>query len=355
MSIARGLLTGFLKEGLEQKAARDEMYADMVRETGQEFRKTAQLFRQDEKDIERRFNIVSAAHGPNAGLYASYNKLLDSDAGAKLVVDQLGKNPELKKQIEDFDFQGYNFNTSKTQRFMNFKDQQKDVINLITKNQGSGPVAELFFKDMKAMDTGTQVTRPELDLPDLGVGTGTSAISADDMRQFRSAAFSEFKSMEKDEFSKEFKNTFSEGYDPDKDGPSKDLYSFNRYFTEFYLPKVLGTKTDTSMKTQMEDVTGAQQTGETTTFNMDNTFTFNGKLYNIPDQFKGQSIPEITKRSLASQQDKEAPTKNNPNVMSAQNAINIIKAQNPNDPRIEDIKRDLRLILGVTNLDGLIL
>ena len=52
MSIARGLVSGFLKEGLEQKAARDEMYADMVRETGQEFKKTAALFRQDEKNIE---------------------------------------------------------------------------------------------------------------------------------------------------------------------------------------------------------------------------------------------------------------------------------------------------------------
>jgi hypothetical protein len=355
MSIARGVLSGFLKEGLEQKDKRDEFYGDMVREVGQEFRKTSQLFRKDEENIEKRFNLISAAHGPNAALYASYNGLTTSDAGTSLVIDTLNKDPNKKKEIEEFDFQGYDFNTAKTQRIMDFKDQQKDAINLITKNQGSGPVAELFFKDMKAMDTGTQVTRPELDLPALGSGTGTSAISADDMRQFRSAAFSEFKSMEKDEFSKEFKNTFSKGYDPDKDGPSEDLYSFNRYFTEFYLPKVLGTKTDTSMKTQMEDVTGAQQTGETTTFNIDNTFTFNGKLYNIPDQFKGQSIPEITKRSLASQQDKEAPTKNNPNVMSAQNAINIIKAQNPNDPRIEDIKRDLRLILGVTNLDGLIL
>ena len=62
----------------------------------------------------------------------------------------------------------------------------------------------------------------------------------------------------------------------------------------------------------------------------------------------------MTKKAIASQQDKQPIDKNNPNVMSAQQAINIIKAQNPNDPRIEDIKRDLRLILGVTNLDGLI-
>ena len=53
MSIARGILSGFLKEGLEQKAARDQMYADMVKETGQEFRKTAQLFRKEEEKSKR--------------------------------------------------------------------------------------------------------------------------------------------------------------------------------------------------------------------------------------------------------------------------------------------------------------
>ena len=123
MSIARGILSGFLKEGLEQKAARDEMYADMVKETGAEFRKTAQLFRQEEKNIEDRFNLVQGEHGTNAALYASYNKMLDTDVGTKMVIDGLNENPELKKQIEEFDFQGYDFNTAKTQRIMDFKDQ----------------------------------------------------------------------------------------------------------------------------------------------------------------------------------------------------------------------------------------
>ena len=39
MSIARGVLRGFIKEGLEQKNKRDEFYGDMVREVGQEFKK----------------------------------------------------------------------------------------------------------------------------------------------------------------------------------------------------------------------------------------------------------------------------------------------------------------------------
>ena len=242
MSIARGLVSGFIKEGLEQKAARDEMYADMVMEAGQEFRKTAQLFRQDENNIEKRFNLVSAAHGPNAALYASYNKLLDTDAGANLVIDQLGKNPDLKKKIEEFDFQGYNFNTAKTQRFMNFKDQQKDTIDLISKNQGSKPVAELFFKDMQSMDTGTQVTRPELQLPALSDTPKSfndfTALPINEKRQLRSDARSEFDALARDKNTKRFKDSFAEGYDPDKHGPNKDEYAFNNYFRNNYLPKV---------------------------------------------------------------------------------------------------------------------
>jgi len=411
MSIARGILSGFLKEGLEQKAARDEMYADMVRETGTEFRKTAQLFRKDEENIEKRFKLIEADLGLPAALYASYNGLTTSDAGTNLILERLNdpNNAELKKQINEFDFQGYDFNTAKTQRFMSFKDQQKDVLDLIEKNQGPRPVAELYFKDLKSMDTGTQVTRPELQLPSLSSGA-TTAISPSKMREFRSAAFTEYKGLEKDEFMKEFKDTFTKDYDPKIHGPSKDLYGFEKYFNEFYLPGIVGDKSSKTMETQMQDMgattTGAATTGETgtttgttqetgatatqTTFqgdliDFDNDpkyFTLNGKLYRVPEQFikknepqssealklynerRGtnftlpeftvQSLPEMTKKAIASQQDKQPIDKNNPNVMSAQQAINIIKAQNPNDPRIEDIKRDLRLILGVTNLDGLI-
>ena len=298
MSIARGVLSGFLKEGLEQKAARDEMYADMVMEAGQEFRKTAQLFRQDEKNIEKRFNLVSAAHGPNAALYASYNKLLDTDAGANLVIDQLGKNPELKKQIEEFDFQGYNFNTAKTQRFMNFKDQQKDTIDLISKNQGSKPVAELFFKDMKSMDTGTQVTRPDLDLPALSDKPKSfndfMALPINEKRQLRSDARNEFDALARDKNTKRFKDSFAEGYDPKRDGPNKDEYAFNNYFRNNYLPKV----------------------------------------YSIP--FKSPGRFEEDSR-----------------VNQAQDAINRARAIG-DEQAVENIKNQLRIDLGLTNLGELI-
>ena len=47
MSFARGFARGFLKQGLEEKAARDQAHAEMVKELGAEFRQASKLFRQE--------------------------------------------------------------------------------------------------------------------------------------------------------------------------------------------------------------------------------------------------------------------------------------------------------------------
>jgi len=298
MSIARGVLSGFLKEGLEQKAARDEFYADLAVQAGIDVRKQTNLFKKEEDNIENRFNTIKAAHGINAALYASYNGLTATDAGSNLVINTLNKDPNKKKEIEEFDFQGYNFNTAKTQRFMNFKDQQKDVIDLIEKNQGSRPVAELYFKDLKAMDTGTQVTRPELQLPVLSDKPKSfndfTALPINEKRQLRSDARSEFDALARDRNTKRFKDSFAEGYDPKRDGPNKDEYAFNNYFRNNYLPKV----------------------------------------YNIP--FKSPGRFEEDSR-----------------VNLAQDAINRARAAG-DEQAVEAIKNQLRIDLGISNLGELI-
>ena len=181
---------------------------------------------------------------------------------------------------------------------MNFKDQQKDTIDLISKNQGSKPVAELFFKDMQSMDTGTQVTRPELDLPPLSSSAKSfndfTALPINEKRQLRSDARSEFDALARDKNTKRFKDSFAEGYDPDKHGPNKDEYAFNNYFRNNYLPKV----------------------------------------YNIP--FKSAGRFEEDSR-----------------VNLAQDAINRARAAG-NDDAVEAIKDQLRKDLRVSNLEGLI-
>ena len=287
MSVARGLLTGFLKEGLEQKAARDEMYADMVRETGQEFRKTAALFRKDEENIEKRFNLIEAAHGPNAALYASYNGLTASDAGTNLVINTLNKDPNKKKEIEEFDFQGYDFSTAKSSRAMDFKKQKKDVIKLIEKNQGPGPVAELIFKDIKSMDTGTEVARPELDLPALSI----SGNNTYDIKNYGT---------ERREFDTDFRTTFRNpvsGAPEINVGPSDPRYDLQQFLKEGYTDSYKGGEfqymlnkyIDTQFKNQgiTGYPTGFTETAEakTTEVATEDAETFPGakKLFEAPD------------------------------------------------------------------------
>ena len=285
MSVARGLLTGFLKEGLEQKAARDEMYADLVREAGQEFRKTAQLFRKEEKDTEKRFKLIEQKLGTPAVLYASYNGLTTSDAGMNLM---LNAPKDFLNKLEDFDFQGYGYNTAKSSRAMNFKDQQSDAINLITKNQGSGPVAELFFKDMKSMDTGTEVARPELDLPKMSEFGGGSTY---DIKKYGT---------ERREFDTDFRTTFRNpvsGAPEINVGPSDPRYELQQFLKEGYTDSYKGGEfqymlnkyIDTQFKNQgiTGYPTGFTETAEakTTEATTQDAETFPGskKLFEAPD------------------------------------------------------------------------
>ena len=156
MSFARGFARGFLKQGLEEKAARDQAHAEMVKELGSEFRQASKLFRAEEENTQKRFKLIDEKLGTQAALYASYNGLTTSDAGMNLMFDA---PKDFLNELENFDFQGYDYNTAKSSRLMSFKDQNKDAIKHYQKNQGSDKFAEFYLKDQK------EVFRPDLDLP----------------------------------------------------------------------------------------------------------------------------------------------------------------------------------------------
>ena len=173
MSIARGFLKGFLKQGLESKAKSDELYADMVRETGIEFKKKSQLFQQEEKDTKKRFDIIFSAKGTPAALYASYNTLTTSDAGMNLILDADKDNPGFLDSIKDFDFQGYNYNTAKSSRLKDFKTQTKDARDILSKHQIGPNVGKMYLDPIKPKEEVArqegEIVRPEGEVarPDL--------------------------------------------------------------------------------------------------------------------------------------------------------------------------------------------
>ena len=178
MSFARGILKGFLKQGLESKAKSDELYADMVKDVGIEFKRTSQLFQQEEKDAKQRFKSIEAAHGLPSALYASYHGFTTSDFSANSVIKQLDEKPEFKESLKDFDFQGYGYNTAKSSRLQDFKTQNKNAIDILSKHQMGPNVGEMYLKPIKpkeevARQEGEivrpegEIVRPELDLPKL--------------------------------------------------------------------------------------------------------------------------------------------------------------------------------------------
>ena len=100
-----------------------------------------------------------------------------------------------------------------------------------------------------------------------------------------------------------FRKSFEEGYNKKDHGPSKELYAFNKYFNNYYLPQVLGS--------------------------------------NIPTQTT--TTDTTTTQDLSQDQ----------RVNFAQSSIDQARAMNDPDA-VERIKEQLRIDLGITNLGELI-
>ena len=126
---------------------------------------------------------------------------------------------------------------------------------------------------MKSMDTGTQATRPDLDLPALSsvksINNDYLSLPALDKARFFNSAKDSYEQLVRNKNSKRFADSFKSDYDPNipGHGPSEDLYGFNNYFRNYYLPEFAGIpyQTSNTMDTQMENITGTGTTTETGT------------------------------------------------------------------------------------------
>ena len=145
----------------------------------------------------------------------------------KIVIYPGRFQPMLRHHVEVYDYLVKTFSDAEV--FIGTSDKVTDT-------------SPFNFKDMKAMDTGTQVTRPELQLPALSDKPKSfndfTALPINEKRMIRSDARDEFDDLARDKNTKRFKDSFAEGYDPKIHGPNKDEYAFNNYFRNNYLPKV---------------------------------------------------------------------------------------------------------------------
>jgi len=198
---------------------------------------------------------------------------------------------------------------------------------------------------------------------DRTTGANYSGLSVDERARLVGQARQVYSALEKNQASKRFKKNFSADYNPKIHGPSEELYGFRNFYQNYYLPQEVGitydleNKIDSEAATKTIDKLGVPKKATAEIKPIEGKeFEYQGKIYTIPERFKGQSLPETLKRSIASQQDKfqfAGLNEDNPRVKLAQESINKAKAAG-NDDAVEAIKEQLRKDLRVSNLEGLI-
>tara|TARA_R100000458_G_C8021672_1_gene81126 strand:- start:18 stop:512 length:495 start_codon:yes stop_codon:yes gene_type:complete len=163
------------------------------------------------------------------------------------------------------------------------------------------------------MDTGTQVTRPELQLPALSTQqkdmSKFSSYSFDDQIKAEREARQLFFGTERRPTSNSFKRSYTQGYDAKNPahGPSKEMYGFRKFFENEFLRN-------------------------------------KGITYDLESPFTKKTVTgQTTNQNLTQDQ----------RVAFAQDMINKARAVG-NDEAVEAIKNQLRIDLGVTNLSELI-
>jgi len=204
---------------------------------------------------------------------------------------------------------------------------------------------------------------------DKGTGKGFMGLEPNLKTSVFNSASVAYNRLEKNAATKRFRKNFTKDYNAEIHGPSEDMYGLMNYFQNYYLPQIQGIEYDGPNKVgkplSQQDVSNLnKESSEGAPKKVTpkikaiegEEFEYQGKIYTIPERFKGQFLPETVKRSIASQQDKFSFTgldENNERVQLAQDAINRARAAG-NDDAVEAIKEQLRKDLRVSNLEGLI-
>ena len=384
---ARGIATGYISEVVKDRERADkEKYENLQYAKRQYFEVDKPAFIKQEEVRENNYNIISGTLSP---VYANYGDALGvtlNNESTKLFLKQIkDKSNEEQYRIQS------SYIDRKKGRIKSFNERTSEVreslvnlpggpgsmnmMNYFFPNEGEDP-AEVGIGQGQATGTMDTQTAAAGDIPMMPMKSimdieGTTDVNLysnrDDKVSLENNARLLFFGTETRPTSGRLRDSYSQDYDPEIHGPSKEMYGFRKYFESEYLPRKGitydlpsvynkkkaevndGQKFDSSnQQVDMGDRTQQIQAIDTST-----TFNYQGKNYFIPERFKGQSLTEDIKKSIASQQENMGPTENDPRVMMAQNAINQARAQGDDDA-VEAIKDQLRKDLGISNLSELI-
>ena len=384
---ARGIATGYISEVVKDRERADkEKYENLQYAKRQYFEVDKPAFIKQEEVRENNYNIISGTLSP---VYANYGDALGvtlNNESTKLFLKQIkDKSNEEQYRIQS------SYIDRKKGRIKSFNERTSEVreslvnlpggpgsmnmMNYFFPNEGEDP-AEVGIGQGQATGTMDTQTAAAGDIPMMPMKSimdieGTTDVNLysnrDDKVSLENNARLLFFGTETRPTSGRLRDSYSADYDPEKHGPSKEMYGFRKYFENEYLPRkgitydlpqIYGQKKAQANDGQKFDSSNQQtdisdQAQQIQAIDTSTTFNYQGKNYFIPERFKGQSLTEDIKKSIASQQENMGPTENDPRVMMAQNAINQARAQGDDDA-VEAIKDQLRKDLGISNLSELI-
>ena len=138
MSIARGVLRGFIAQGIDTKVAEDQRLAEFNDKVATMYlNNKLPDFLENEENINNRTKLIENEYGKPAALFASAKGVTLTDAGTERILNL--KDQERKNFIEGvskIDFQNYDYETNSIKRAMKFNEKWKGVTDTFVKKQG---------------------------------------------------------------------------------------------------------------------------------------------------------------------------------------------------------------------------
>jgi len=318
--MARGVATGYLSAKIANTEANDRLKEDIVRQAGSNFyTNTLPEFQKNETKRQDTYNKVKARYGVDIANYMDQNNFTDYDEVVSVLSEGDSFNEaKLKAYLEATQAGTYGERAEK--RFKTMEDQQNFIMNNMTKNgfgtntlknqlglgmpqekamMAEAPKVEGEMPAAPAPTEDTTTTKlpsfEEIFGDTVDSNTTFLKMGREDQVAYRKLSDAQFKADTLNEVSG--MRTLQEGYkedyqnlsDSERRSTTLNEYARERYFREKFLPQ-------------------------------------QGLTYSGAKQME----PQI--------------------VTAARYTISILRANNPDDPAIEEIKSDLRQKLGTNNL-----
>ena len=277
--LAQGVATGAMGQFNAEVAAKDKMKGEMIQRAGLNFyENTLPEFQKKEKSRKETYDKLAGKFGVDVAEYFGQNNFITGDANDyKNILVQLGDSPDikadqLKKYLEATDS---SYTKRATKRFDAIKEREKTIMGLTTgdskigtmtaqlqipestpitetteevvtpavEGTQSGPVVTEAVPEKREMKTTKLPTYEEI----FGDGkekqeTNFFALELDDRKKLQGQSNQQYKTIFTNsatgliDHPVKYEKEYRDLPDDQKEGMTLSQYSYNRYFTEEYLP-----------------------------------------------------------------------------------------------------------------------